>query len=228
MAQASHARAQGECGPFSAAFDGSVNMKLLCSILTGAALVIALPIWIISAASAADYVLDPTHTSISFRVGHFHLSSVQGRFNKISGTFSFNPAKPEASKVDVVVDVASIDTNEKARDNHLCSPEYFDVVRFHKAVFRSTRIVVTGARTGLMAGELAILGVTIPVTLEVTFNGISEHPLGKEYDKFRGITVAGFSARTTISRNSFGMTNGRGIKGDKAELLIEVEGWQKP
>jgi polyisoprenoid-binding protein YceI len=228
MAQASHARAQGERGPFSAAFDGSVNMKLLCSILTGAALVIALPIWIISTASAADYVLDPTHTSISFRVGHFHLSSVQGRFNKISGTFSFNPAKPEASKVDVVVDVASIDINEKARDNHLRSPEYFDVVRFPKAVFRSTRIVVTGARTGLMAGELAILGVTIPVTLEVTFNGISEHPLGKEYDKFRGITVAGFSARTTISRNSFGMTNGRGIKGDKAELLIEVEGWQKP
>ncbi len=122
----------------------------------------------------------------------------------------------------------SIDTNRQARDNHLRDPTYINVARFPDAVFRSTRIVVTGARRGLMTGDLTILGVTIPVTLEVVFNGIAQHPLGKRSAKYRGITVAGFSARTTISRNSFGMTTGRGEKGDKAELSIEVEGWRRP
>jgi polyisoprenoid-binding protein YceI len=179
-------------------------------------------------ATAGDYVIDPDHTSIHFRVGHFHFSQVQGRFNRISGNFSFDPANPEASKAHVVVDVGSIDTNHRARDDHMRDPTYFNVARFPNAEFRSTRIVVTGARTGLMTGNLTILGVTIPVTLEVTFNGIAPHPLGNKFAKYRGITVAGFSARTTISRNSFGMTNGRGEKGDKAELTIEVEGWRKP
>jgi polyisoprenoid-binding protein YceI len=179
-------------------------------------------------AVAADYVIDPTHTSIHFRIGHFHFSKVQGSFRKISGNFSFDPANAEASKVRVVVEVGSIDTNDKARDNHLRDPTYFNVARFPSAEFTSTRIVGTGSRTGLMTGDLKILGATIPVTLEVTFNGIAPHPLGDKYDKYRGVVVAGFSARTTISRNSFGMTTGRGAKGDKADLTIEVEGWHRP
>ena len=177
-------------------------------------------------ANASEYVIDPDHTSIHFRIGHFHFSSVQGRFNRISGKFTFDANMPEASEVTVVVDVGSIDTNHQARDNHLRDPSYFNVTRFPNAVFRSKRIVVTGARKGLMTGGLTILGVTVPVTLEVVFNGIAKHPLGKKFAKYRGITVAGFSARTTISRSSFGMTNEIGEKGDKAELTIEVEGWR--
>ena len=188
----------------------------------------AIPFGAANMAVAADYVIDPTHTSIHFRIGHFHFSKVQGSFRKISGNFSFDPANAEASKVRVVVGVGSIDTNDKARDNHLRDPTYFNVARFPSAEFTSTRIVVTGSRTGLMTGDLKILGATIPVTLEVTFNGIAPHPLGDKYDKYRGVVVAGFSARKTISRNSFGMTTGRGAKGDKADLTIEVEGWHKP
>lgn len=179
-------------------------------------------------ADAENYVIDPGHTSIHFKVGHFHFAKVQGRFNKVSGEFSFDPANAEASKVRVEVDVASIDTNDVARDNHLRQPSFFNVARFPKAVFSSTRIVVTGSRTGLMTGDLSILGVVIPVTLDVTFNGVAPHPLGAKFDKYRGVVVAGFSARTTISRSSFGMTARRGDKGDKAELSIEVEGWRKP
>ena len=179
-------------------------------------------------AVAADYVVDPAHTSIHFRVAHFHFSQVQGRFNRIKGTFSFDPARPEDSKVYIEVDVGSIDTNDTARDDHLRDPTYFNVLRFPKAVFRSTRISVTGPRTGHLFGDLSILGVTVPVVLDVTFNGIAPHPLGSKYDRYRGVVVAGFSARTTISRNSFGMSHGAGAKGDKAELSIEVEGWKKP
>ena len=99
-------------------------------------------------AAAADYVIDPGHTSIHFRVGHFSFSKVQGGFNKITGTFSFDPADAAASKVHVVVDVSSIETNHKARDDHMRDPTYFNVARYPNAVFRSTRIVVTGARNG--------------------------------------------------------------------------------
>ncbi len=194
------------------------------------ALCLVLPIFLwghIGAAAAADYVIDPEHTSIHFRVGHFHFSRVQGRFNRIRGTFSFDPAKPEASKVHVVVDVGSIDTNHQARDDHMRDPSFFDVARYPNAVFRSTGVTVTGARSGLVQGDLTILGVTIPVVLDVEFNGIAPHPLGDTFARYRGVIVAGFSARSTISRSSFGMTNEPGEKGDKAELSIEVEGWQR-
>jgi polyisoprenoid-binding protein YceI len=79
-----------------------------------------------------------------------------------------------------------------------------------------------------MTGDLKIMGVTIKVTLDVRFNGIAPHPLGKSFARYRGITVAGFSAHKKISRSSFGMTSGQGEKGDIAELSIEVEGWRKP
>ena len=179
----------------------------------------------IGPAIAADYVIDPGHTSIHFKIGHFQFSQVQGRFNRISGKFSFDPAKPEASKIYVVVDVGSIDTNHKARDDHMRDPKFFNVARFPDAVFRSTRITVTGPKTGRMTGDLKIMGVTIPVTLDVKFNGIAPHPLGAAFDRYKGITVVGFSARTVISRTRFGMTGGQGEKGDIAELSIEVEGW---
>ncbi len=175
-------------------------------------------------AIAADYVIDPAHTSNHFKVDHFHFSKVQGRFNRVSGDFTFDPAKPEASKVHVVVDVGSFDTNHKARDDHMRDPTYFNVRQFPNAVFRSTRIEVTGPRAGRLSGNLTIMGVTVPVILDVVFNGVAPHPLGARFAQYRDVVVAGFSAHTTLSRNSFGMTNGRGEKG---ELSIEVEGWQK-
>ena len=181
----------------------------------------------IGAATATDYVIDPEHTSIHFRVGHFNFSQVQGSFNRIRGTFSFDPAKPGASKVHVVVNVGSIDTNHQARDEHMRDSSYFNVARFPEAVFRSTSVTVMGPRTGRLTGDLSIRDVTIPVTLEVKFNGVAPHPLRNEFARYRGVTVAGFSARTTISRTGFGMTNGPDEKGDKAELSIEVEGWQR-
>ena len=193
------------------------------------ALLFAVLYWVVAdAASAADYVIDPAHTSIHFKVGHFQFSKVQGSFNGIRGGFSFDPADPEASHVRVVVDVGSIDTNHRERDDHMRDAEYFDVAQFPQAIFQSTDIIVTGPRTGLVIGDLSIRGTTITVTLDVAFNGISPHPLGDQLDIYRGVIVAGFSARTIIKRSSFGMTAGGGEKGNAAELSIEVEGWHKP
>ena len=72
-----------------------------------------------------------------------------------------------------------------------------------------------------------MLGVTKPVTLEVKFNGIAPHPFGTRFKKYKGVVIAGFSAQTKIERSKFGMTNGKGEKGEIVELSIEVEGWQK-
>jgi len=179
------------------------------------------------AAAADDYVIDPEHTSIVFKVGHWQFSRVQGRFNRISGKFSFDPAKPETSTVYVEVDIASFDTNHAARDRHMLDPTFFNVAKYPKAVFRSTKIVRTGKRTGLLTGNLTLLGVTKPVTLKVTFNGIAPHPLRNRHPKYKGVVVAGFSASTSIRRSRFGMTNAIPEKSDIAQLSIEVEGWKK-
>ncbi len=180
------------------------------------------------AAWAADYRIDPTHASIIFRVGHWHFSKVQGQFRRIRGRFTFDPRKPQASKVYVEVDTRSFDTNHKARDAHMRGPEFFNTIKFPRAIFRSTRIRRTGKRTGLLTGNLTLLGVTRPVTLRVTFNGIAPHPLGKKVKQYRGVIIAGFSARASIRRSLFGMTHDIPGKSDVAELIIEVEGWQVP
>lgn len=177
---------------------------------------------------AADYRIDPEHTSIIFRVGHWHFSKVQGQFRRISGRFSFDPKKPEASKVYVEVDTRSFDTNHRERDRHMKGAEFFNTTAFPVAIFRSTRILRTGKRTGLLTGNLTLLGTTRPVTLRVTFNGIAPHPLAGRAARYRGVVIAGFSARTSIRRSLWGMTHDIPGKSDVAELLIEVEGWQVP
>ena len=177
---------------------------------------------------AASYRIDPDHVSIIFRVGHWHFSRVQGQFRRIRGRFTFDPKKPGASKVYVEVDTASIDTNHKARDRHMREPVFFNTAKFPLAIFRSTRIRRTGKRTGLLTGNLTLLGVTRPVTLQVTFNGIAPHPLGNRVKKYRGVVIAGFSARGSIKRSLWGMTHDIPGKSDVAELLIEVEGWRVP
>ena len=97
-------------------------------------------LWAAGNVQAAEYKIDPDHTSIIFRVGHWHFSRVQGQFRRIRGRFSFDPKKPEASKVYVEVDTASIDTNHKARDDHMRRPVFFDTAKYPRAIFRSTAI----------------------------------------------------------------------------------------
>jgi polyisoprenoid-binding protein YceI len=196
-------------------------MKLL--VLGTAAIVLAA-----GGARAANYKIDPDHVSIVFRVGHWHFSRVQGQFRRIRGRFTFDPKKLEASTVYVEVDTGSIDTNHKARDRHMRDPVFFNTVKFPLAIFRSTQIRRTGKRTGLLTGNLTLLGVTRPVTLQVRFNGIAPHPLRNLVKQYRGVVIAGFSARTSIKRSRWGMTHDIPGKSDVAELLIEVEGWQVP
>jgi polyisoprenoid-binding protein YceI len=144
--------------------------------------------------------LDPAHTSVEFAVKHMMFTTVRGRFKTFTGSVHINERDPEGSKVEVSIDAASIDTGVADRDAHLRSADFLDVETHPKITFRSTRVDGAHKKEGdhfKVAGELEIRGKSMPVTLEVTFEGLGADPWGKQR--------AGFAARTEIDRREWGL-----------------------
>jgi polyisoprenoid-binding protein YceI len=106
--------------------------------------------------------------------------------------------------------------NDEKWDTHLKSPDFFNVEKFPTMTFKSTKIEKTGEKTGKITGDLTLLGVTKPVTLDVTFNNAAKHPMADEYH-------AGFTAEGTIKRSAFGMNFGVPMVGDDVKIHINVE-----
>ncbi|MGE0121173.1 MAG: YceI family protein [Dongiaceae bacterium] len=178
-----------------------------------------------TAAPAAErFAIDPSHSNILFLVGHLGYSRMVGQFQEFTGEFTFDEQAVEGSAVAVTISAASIDTDDQARDDHLRSPDFFNAAEFPEITFVSTAIERTGDNTGRITGELTLLGVTKPVTLDVTFNQKAPHPL----PQYNGVLVAGFSGRTKILRSDFGMSTFAPAIGDEIEILLEVEGQQAP
>jgi polyisoprenoid-binding protein YceI len=171
--------------------------------------------------SATAFDVDPVHSSVTFKVRHL-VSKVQGRFTEFSGTVDFDAENPANSKAQAVIKTASITTNNERRDNHLKSPDFFDAEAYPEITFKSTKVEAAG--DGFMVtGDFTMHGVTKPITLDVEFLGIGDHPMGK------GAQVAGFTATATINRQDWGVKwnkvfdNGGTLLSDEVELLIEVE-----
>jgi polyisoprenoid-binding protein YceI len=171
-------------------------------------------------APAASFRIDSLHSSAAFLVGHLGYSNMIGHFGKISGSFEFDPAAPEQSSARLVIDAASVDTNLDRRDGHLRSPDFFNVKEFPEITFSTTKVTVTGAKTGKVTGEVTMLGVTRSITLDVSFNKMAPHPRSKAL-------TAGFSARGKIKRSDFGMKYALGGIGDEITLFVEIEGTSK-
>lgn len=163
-----------------------------------------------------DYRLDPDHFSLLWKVSHLGFSQFVGRFHRVDATLGFDPAAPAASRLEVLVDTASVDSRVPALDDILRGPGWLDTAQFPQAVFRSTAIEVTGADAGTITGELTLHGVTRPATLAVTFNGGADNLLTGRY-------TLGFSATTTIRRSEFGVTNLVPAIGDEVALEIQAE-----
>ena len=172
---------------------------------------VALPV------QAAEYTVDPNHSQANFRVDHQGFANMWGRFNDEAGVIEFDPDNLEASSVEIVIQTASVDTNHGERDEHLRSPDFFNAAEFPEMTFKSTSIEKTGDNTATMAGELTLLGVTKPVSLDVVLNKVAP----ASWDA--GTEVVGFSATAVIDRTEFGMTYGSGSIGDDVEIFIEVE-----
>ena len=170
--------------------------------------------------SKATWTFDTQHASIGFNVRHMMIAKVHGRFSKWAGSFDFNESDPAASAAEVRIDVASIDTNEPARDAHLRSPDFFDVEHFPEMTFRSTKIEKAG-NDYRVTGDLTIRGVTRPVVLDAEYAGSVKDVYGN--------IRAGFSAKTAIDRKDFGLTwnaileAGGLAVADKVEIVIEFE-----
>jgi len=172
---------------------------------------LSLPIW----------AVDGAHSSIGFTVRHMVVSKVRGRFTRWSGTIAMDERDPAKAQVDITIEPASVDTGVEQRDNHLRSPDFFDVERYPTMTFRSTRSEKVGEREYRLIGDLTMHGVTRPVSLEVEFAGSAKDPWG-------GVR-AGFSARGSLDRKDFGLTynqlleTGGVVVGEKVDLDIEVE-----
>lgn len=167
------------------------------------------------------WVIDASHSIITFSVRHMMISKVRGRFSRFDGTVNFDEQNPANSSVQVTIDATSIDTRDERRDGHLMSPDFLDVANYPTITFTSKRIEVIDDSHGRIIGDLTIRGVTREVTLEVEYNGQSKSPWGT--------ISAGFSASTKINRKDWGLTwnvaleTGGVLVGDEVTIEIEIE-----
>lgn len=169
------------------------------------------------AARAADGVwkIDAVHSAVLFKVKHVGTSWSFGRFNEISGEITYDEAKPENSKVSVSIDPNSIDTNNKKRDDHLRSPDFFSVKEFPKATFTSTKVAKSGDKLSV-TGDLTLHGVTKSITFTAEKVGSSDIPQ-------MGGPRTGFYAETTLKRSDFGMKGMLEGIGDEVTLTLSLE-----
>lgn len=173
-------------------------------------------------AMADNYVIDTkgAHASINFSIKHLGYSVLTGRFDAFSGEFSYDPAKPAASTVNVSIDTGSINSNHAERDKHLRSPDFLNTEKFPKATFVSTKIVLDDDKNEFdIVGDLTLNGVTKSITIEVDKVGEGKDPWGG----YR----AGFSGETTITLKDFNIKMDLGPASQTVQLELEVEGIKK-
>jgi polyisoprenoid-binding protein YceI len=165
-------------------------------------------------APPGQYELDKRHASLIVRVVHMGFSRYTMRFNGLSGGFTYDPANWQDTKVTITVDPKSIDTTDNSFNKTV--EGYFEPDRYPVIQFTSTGLKTTGEGEGELTGDLSLHGVTKPVTLNVTFNGVGPGLLGAG-------TRMGFSGEGRIKRSDFHVTGGRPFAGDAVDLQFDVE-----
>jgi polyisoprenoid-binding protein YceI len=170
----------------------------------------------------AGWEFDPNHTAIQFKVKHLMVSSVKGDFEKFSGKVEYDPKNPLKSTADITIDAASLNTRIAKRDEHLKSPDFFDVAKYPTITFKSTGVKKGKGGKLQMTGDLTIHGVTKPVVL--TIDGpskVAKDPWGNSH--------VGGSATTRINRKDFGLTWNKALEtggvmvGDEVDIAIDLE-----
>ncbi|MDX2377422.1 YceI family protein [Microbacterium sp. LRZ72] len=169
---------------------------------------------------AGTWVLDPSHSEVTFSVRHMMISKVRGTFGVKSATMTA-PENPLETTVTASVDVASVNTGDEGRDNHLRSADFFDAETYPTIDFRSSGVRVENDRM-LVDGELTIRDVTKPVTFEVDFGGFGTDPWGNY--------KAGATATAVIDREQFGLTwnaaleTGGVLVGKDVTMVLDLQG----
>jgi polyisoprenoid-binding protein YceI len=169
-------------------------------------------------AMAADYAIDKQgqHAFVNFKISHLGYSWLYGTFKDFDGSFSYDAANPQDSKVNVTLNTTSVDTNHAERDKHLRSDDFLNVGQHPTATFASTSVTSTGEGTADINGDLTLNGVTKPVVIAATFIGEGKDPWGG----YR----AGFEGSTTLKLKDFDIQKDLGPASQSVELIISVEG----
>ena len=169
----------------------------------------------------STYVVDKTHSNVGFQVKHMMVSKVKGNFDDFEATVeAADLSDLTTANIQFKFDIATINTKNADRDNHLKSADFFDAESFPKITFQSTNIEGSGSDYQV-TGDLTIKDITKPVTFDVTYNGKGTNPWGAE--------VYGFEAETLINREEFGLTwnatleTGGVLVGKDIKVLVELE-----
>lgn len=192
--------------------DASHQMKTTLSLL-------ALALLPLSSIKAADtFEIDPVHSSVLFKIRHMNLADFYGRFNEIKGTVSFDRENPGKSSVTAEVPVERVDTHNDKRNQHLKSPDFFNVKQFPTITFKSTKVEKDG-EDFKVTGDFTLHGVTKSITVE--FEKVGE---GKG---MQGETRAGGKTEFKIKRSDYGMNFMTNAIGDEVEITLSLEAVKK-
>lgn len=170
-------------------------------------------------AEPAEYRIDPEHVSVAFLVGHAGYANVLGQFLEVEGSYVFDEETGALSDIEVIVNTDSVFSNHDDRDDHLRSGDFLNSRRNPEMTFTADTGARTSQQTFEIAGQLELLGVARPLTLQATWNKSADYPFG------RSAWVMGVSARGTVMRSEFGMSYALegDLVGDEVEIIIEFE-----
>lgn len=166
------------------------------------------------------YTLDPAHTRIGFVARHAMVTKVRGAFNEFEGTATLDGANPAASRAQVTISAASIDTRNAQRDEHLRSNDFLSMDEYPQITFVSTGARQVDDSTFELTGDLTIKGVTNSITIPFSFEGAAKDPFGN--------LRVGFEGAVTINRKDYGITwnaaleTGGVLVSDKVTLEFEL------
>jgi len=167
-------------------------------------------------AQADSFKIDPVHSAIIFKIGHFGVGNVYGRFDTFSGTFALDQSDPSKDTVNVEIKTDSVDTNAPDRDKHIKSPDFFNAAQFSTATFKSTSVKKIDDKTYEITGDFTLRGITKPLVLNVQAIGSGPGPKGE--------SRSGWEATAKLKRSDFEVKTFLPAVSDEVSLLIAVEG----
>jgi len=173
-----------------------------------------------------SWTIDTHHTQIEFVARHMMITKVHGQFEKFTGEVNLDENNPSNTSVDIQIEMASVNTRDSKRDDHLRSADFFNAAEFPTMTFKSKQVKTADAEHAVLIGDLTIKNVTHEVKMDVDFAGKAKNPWGK--------MVYGFTGKTRINRKDWGLTwnmaleTGGVLVGDEIEISVELEVVQEP
>ncbi len=181
-------------------------------------LLLALALAFAGAASttAATWKIDPVHSSAIFKIKHFNTSNFYGAFKTMTGTVEYDPAKPEASSIDITIKAESVDSRMEQRDTHIKSPDFLNSAQFPTISFKSTSVKSNSDGSLEVTGNLTLLGITKPVSAQVEKTGEGTNPRSQK-------DILGFEAHFTVDRTAHDMNFMAGPLSREIGFILALE-----